>query len=378
MMTDSIDRLLEYHLATGRYPGALVHVERDGHTLAHRTLGRLRGDADAPMRDDAVFRIASLTKPVVSVAALTLVEQGRLGLDDPVHAHLPALAGLTRAGGAAPRRAPTIRDLLRHTSGFAYRNEIRDSRTRALAVGVDLDGRLPTMAPDALLAALARLPLDCEPGCAFRYGFSTDVLGLVLERLLGARLGDILRERVLGPLGMADTGFEIAPAARERFATGMPADRGWHEWTGKFDEGQAAGRPIDSGGGGLVSTLPDYLRFARMLVGGGALDGVRLLRAGTVATMLRDQLDPGVDGPANLTGPGFGFGFGLAVRLDWGVSAYPTRIGEVTWSGVCGPVMYAHPGERWIALSFNCNLATRMLARMEFRRAVQPLFDAGR
>lgn len=377
MNHDSIERLLDYHLATGRYPGAIVHVERDGRVLAHRVAGRLRGDGQAPMREDALFRIASLTKPIVSAVALMLVEEGRLGLDASVHHYLPELADLRLPGGAAPQRQPTVRDLLRHTSGFAYLHEIRDAGTRELAARAALDAQLPTMTRDAVLAALARLPLAGEPGRAFRYGFSTDVLGLVLERVLGASLGEILRERVFDPLGMVDTGFAIPPAAREqRFATALASDAGWSAWTGKFDEGQSAGLPFESGGGGLVSTLADYLRFARMLVGGGALDGVRLLSEASVAGMLSDQLEPGVDGPANLTGPGFGFGFGLAVRLDWGVSAFPTVAGEATWSGVCGPVLYLHPRERWIAMWFTCNLATRMLARMELRRAVQPLLDA--
>ena len=376
MTKDSIEQLLDYHLATGRYPGAVVHVERGGRALAHHVVGRLRGDGDAPMREDAIFRIASLTKPLVSAVALMLVEEGRLGLDAPVQRYLPELANLRLPGGGAARRPPSVRDLLRHTSGFAHLNEVRDAGARGLVARAGLDARLPTMTRDELLAALAGLPLACEPGMAFRYGFSTDVLGLAIERIVGASLSETLRERVFAPLGMRATGFVVPPRSRERFATGLPADRGWFAWTSLFDEGEAAGLPIESGGGGLASTLADYLRFARMLVGGGELDGVRVLGAQSAASMVADQLDQGVDGPANLAGPGFGFGFGLAVRLDWGVSAYPTVAGEATWSGVCGPVMYLHPRERWIAMSFNCNLATRMLARMEFRRAVQPLLEA--
>jgi len=377
MKKDSLEQLLGYHLATGRYPGAVVHVERDGRVLAHHVVGKLRGDADTPMREDAIFRIASLTKGMVSAVALMLLEEGRLDLDAPVHRYLPELASLRMPGGSPPRRPPSIRDLLRHTSGFAYLHEIRDAATRQQSARAGLDARLPTMTRDELLAALAGLPLAGEPGMAFRYGFSTDVLGLAIERVAGATLGETLRARLFEPLGMRDTGFVVAPRSRERFATALPEDRGWFAWAGSFDKGEAAGLPIESGGGGLVSTLPDYLRFARMLVGGGELDGVRVLGAQSAASMATDQLDPGVDGPANLTGPGFGFGFGLAVRLDWGVSAYPTVVGEATWSGVCGPVMYLHPRERWIAMSFNCNLATRMLARMEFRRAAQPLLEAG-
>jgi CubicO group peptidase (beta-lactamase class C family) len=376
MMTDSIDKLLDYHLDTGRYPGAVVHIERDGRVLKHKVVGCLRGDSDAPMREDAVFRIASLTKPLVTTAAMMLIEQGRLDIDVPIHRYLPELAGLALAGGKAPQRPPSVRDLMRHTTGFAYLNEIRDAATRELAAQVGLDMRLATMTRPQVLQALASLPLVCEPGSAFRYGFSTDVLGLVVEAVHGAKLGDILRDTVLGPLGMHDTSFDLSGERRDRMAIGMPDDAGFFAFTGKFDEGAAGADVIQSGGGGLSSTLSDYLRFARMLMGGGQLDGVRLLSEQTVAAMTADQLDPGVDGPTTLTGPGFGFGFGFAVRQDWGVSAFPTMTGEVTWSGICGPVMYLHPRERWVALSFNCNMVTRILARMEFRRAAQALLTA--
>jgi len=376
IMTDSIDKLLNYHLDTGRYPGAVIHIERDGVVLKHASVGRLRGDGQAPMREDAIFRIASLTKPLVTTAAMQLNEAGQLELDAPVHRYLPELADLRMPGGAAPRRQPSVRDLMRHSSGFSYLNEYRDAASREIAMRVGLDMRLATMTREQVVQALASLPLGCEPGHGFRYGFSTDVLGLVVERISGRNLGDVLHERIFAPLGMQDTGFSLPADARARMAGAYPEDAGFFAFTGKFEEGATKGDAIQSGGGGLMSTLPDYLRFARTLAGGGAMDGVRILSEDSLAEMTRDQLGEAVDGPANLTGPGFGFGLGFAVRHDWGVSAFPTFPGEITWSGICGPVMYVHPRERTIALSFNCNMATRILARMEFRRAAQPLFDS--
>jgi CubicO group peptidase (beta-lactamase class C family) len=193
----------------------------------------------------------------------------------------------------------------------------------------------------------------------------------VIERVTGRRLGDALRALVLEPLGMRDTGFLIPAAAAERIATSLPSDRLWLDFAARYPGQGEAPQALQSGGGGLVSTIADYTRFARLLVNGGELEGTRLLRAETLALMCRDALGPGIEGPANLTGPGFGFGLGLAVRHDWGGAAYPTVAGEVTWSGICGPVMFAHPRERWIALSFSCNMRTRMLARMNFRHAAQ-------
>ncbi|MEK9720550.1 MAG: serine hydrolase, partial [Quisquiliibacterium sp.] len=261
-------------------------------------------------------------------------------------------------------------------SGFAYLNEYRDAGSRQIAAQVGLDMRLATLTREQALQALASLPLGCEPGQGFRYGFSTDVLGLILERITGQSLGDALGQRIFGPLGMTNTGFAPTGQSRERMASALPEDAGFFVFTGKFEEGAGNSNTIQSGGGGLVSTLPDYLRFARMLVNGGELDGARILTEDSLAEMTRDQLAEGLDGPTNLTGPGFGFGLGFAVRHEWGVSAFPTFPGEITWSGICGPVMYLHLRERTIALSFNCNMATRILARMEFRRAAQPLFDA--
>jgi CubicO group peptidase (beta-lactamase class C family) len=373
-----LDAFLEWQLAARHYPGAVVHVEREGRVLASRTAGRLNPDSDTPMAGDALFRIASMTKPMVSTLALMLVEKGHLMLDEPVSRWLPELAALKLASGRAPQRLPTLRDLLRHTSGFAYGGEIRDPALRAAAVAANIDGRLPLLTPEELLAALAALPLACEPGSNFLYGFSTDVLGLVIERVTGMRLGEALREALLDPLGMADTGFELPAADERRFARAFPEDKGWHGFVDAFALGQGRGTPLHSGGGGLVSTVPDYQRFARMLVDGGQANGRRFLSDESLGEMFSNQLDPMLAGPVGLTGPGFGFGLGLAVRLDWGASATPSRAGELTWSGICGTVLWLQPRERWFALQFSANMRSRMLSRMEFRRTAQFVLDEHR
>lgn len=369
-MTHPIDLLLDYQIAARHYPGAVVHIERDGKTLYKRAAGRMHGADDAPpMRSDALFRVASLTKPVVSVVALMLAEEGRIGLDAPAHDHLPELAGWRLPSGAKPARPVTVRDLLRHTAGTPYITEQRDPQLRERMAAVDLDGKMAGMSSDAFIAAVASLPLAQEPGTAFRYGFATDILGVLVERVLGCRLGEALRARVFAPLGMRDTGFEVGAADAPRLPSAFAEDKGWFRFTGNFADAQAAGTLLHAGGAGLVTTIDDYVRFARMLVHGGELDGTRYLKPETFAEMTTDQLGPAIDGPYGFTGPGFGFGLGLAVRLKWGVAPVPCRPGELTWSGATGMALYLQPAERWFAIAFTCNMASRLIARMEFRRA---------
>lgn len=372
---DLLDAFLDWQIAARHYPGAVVHVERDGKVLARKARGVLDPETGSPIGEDAIFRIASMTKPIVSVTALMLVEQGRLALDTPVSRYLPELDGLKLASGATPTRQPTVRDLLRHTSGFAYLGEIRNQELRAAAARADLDGRLPTLAPAEVLSQLAALPLACEPGAQFLYGFSTDVLGLVVERVTGMRLGDALRGALFEPLGMSETGFEVPAASTSRFARAFADDRAWHGFADKYALAQEQGTPMQSGGGGLVSTIDDYARFARMLLQGGQANGRRFLSDDSLKQMFANQLDPMNPGPVGFTGPGFGFGLGLAVRLDWGASATPSTEGELTWFGICGTVIWLHPRERWFAIQFGANMRSRMLSRMEFRRTAQFLLD---
>jgi CubicO group peptidase (beta-lactamase class C family) len=370
-----LDSFLDWQITARHYPGAVVHIERDGQVLARRATGNLDGTSGRPMPPDAIFRIASMTKPMVSLLVLILVEQGRLELDSPVSRWLPELDGLTLAGGAAPRRQPTIRDLLRHTSGFAYLGETRDPALRALATKKDLDASLPLLAPAKVLEVLASTPLACEPGEQFLYGFSTDVLGLTVERVCSMRLEEALREHLLEPLGMHETGFEVPPAKAARFASAFSDDTGWYGFADKYAQAQQLGTPMQSGGGGLVSTIDDYARFARMLIDGGRAGQRQIVSPESLAQMFSNQLDALNPGPVAFTGPGFGFGLGLAVRLDWGPAAVPSTAGELTWFGICGTVVWLHPRERWFAIQFGANMRSRMLSRMEFRRTVQFLLD---
>lgn len=371
-MTTPVLDLLHHQIAARHCPGALVLVERAGRVLARHALGRIHPDAEAPLHAGVRFRIASLTKPVVTVAALMQVDEGRLDLDAPVGEILPALRGLRLADGSLAVPGPTVRDLMRHTAGFAYPQEIPHAALRAAWTAAGLAPGRSGGDGAALLAGLAALPLVNAPGAAFRYGYSTDVLGLVVEAIDGVPLATALQRRLFGPLGMRHTSFEIGPG--EQVATAFADDAAWHATVAAIGQRQPGAAWMDSGGGGLVSTLDDYAAFARLLADGGVVGGAdtgqRLLSARLLAELSRNQLADGVDGPAGYTGSGFGFGLGLAVRHDWGPSAMPCTAGELTWSGISGTALFVQPRERWFAVLMSANMASRMMARMTLRRAL--------
>lgn len=369
MSTPVLD-LLQHHIHSRHCPGLLLHVERDGHTVARHALGSVQPDGVTPMHDGVRFRLASLTKPVVTLAVLMLVDAGRLSLDTPVGELLPALRDPRLASGQRPQRAPTVRDLMRHTSGLAYPQEIPHAAARALWTQAALAPGRAGVDGAGFLAALAALPLVAEPGSAFRYGYSTDVLGLVVEALDGMPLAEALKQRIFGPLGMRHTGFEIDPAEHDHVATAFADDAAWHAAVAPIGLRQPGLPWLDSGGGGLVSTLDDYAAFARLIAHGGVANGQRLLSEKLCAELGSNQLGDGVDGPANYTGPGFGFGLGFAVRLGWGPAAMACTAGELTWSGISGTALFVQPRERWFALLCSANMASRMLARMGLRRSL--------
>lgn len=372
-MMSSIDRLLDYHIQSRHCPGAVVHVERAGKVLAHTAAGLLRPESDVPMHDGALFRLASLTKPIVTFAALTQADEGQLALDAPVGEYLPALNDQRMPSGERPHRPPTVRDLMRHTAGIDYGWAIQDSGVRQEYLNATSLTQAPHGQASDFLRALAALPLAAQPGTMFHYGYATDILGMIVEQIDGMPLAQSLAARLLEPLGMRETTFEVPGQEQARLSSAYPDDVAWHASVAKFGLRKPGHSFMHCGGGGLVSTLADYASFARMLANGGCVDGERLLSENLFVEMTRNQLPEGVVGPVAFTGPGFGFGLGLAVRLDWGPGAMPCAAGELTWSGISGTAMFVDPKEKWFALYFSSNMTTRMMARMEFRRAAAQL-----
>lgn len=343
---------IEGEIAARRVPGAVVLVARNGKVGYAQVLGQQDPVRGTPMRRDSVFRIYSMTKPMVSVAAMMMVEEGKLLLEAPVSRYIPSFAnvkvGVEKVDAAgvktldlvAPRRPMTVQDLLRHTSGLTY-GFFGDSLVKKayLDAGVgagDLDSA-------EFADKLATLPLHYHPGSTWDYSYSTDVLGRVLEVVSGQSLGTVLRTRLFDPLGMKDTSFFVPePARQARIAEPFPEDR-------VIGAGAVVGDPrvvqrFESGGGGLVSTADDYARFAQMLANGGALDGRRYLSPKTLEFMTADHLGSSVaTTPLYLPGPGYGFGLGFAVRKVNGEAAYTSPAGEYYWGGAGGTYFWVDP-----------------------------------
>ncbi len=339
-LSAQLDPFLNDAVGDDGYLGAVAMVSMRGRVVYRGTSGHADLGGQHSLREDAIFRIYSMTKPVTSMAALMLVEEGGLRLDDPVARYLPEFAGLQRMvadGDAEPQRVPlrnvlTVRHLLTHTAGFATGG---DDNRAALAL---LQAQAPEDASGLAGYArrVARAPLADEPGTRFRYdGVNTEVLARVIEVASGQPFGQFLQARIFKPLRMRDTGFEVPVAQRSRIMALTTRDargqRGLADTPSAREPGVRL-RAYDSGAGGLYSTAADYLRFASMLAGGGALDGVRLLQAASVDQMMTDQLArfaPAVPAPE----PGEGFGLGGYVVTDPEASARPGSRGQFGWSG---------------------------------------------
>lgn len=332
-------------------PGAVLAIARAGRVAYAEAFGYRDREAGAAMTTDAIFRIASMTKPMTSVAAMMLSEEGCLEIAAPVAAYLPEFAEPTV--GAERRRAArtmTVQDLLRHTSGLTYA-DFGDSPVQMMWRDAKLRDENQTNAD--LVAKLARVPLMFEPGTTWEYSMSTDVLGRVVEAVSGQSLGEFFAERICGPLGMADTGFSAAGTRGARVAEAQTDPK-----TGQRPAMRNVKEPgrWQSGGGGAVSTAADYLRFCQMLLNGGELDGVRLLAPKTVALMSADHLPPGVGygetarsrfgALAPVPEMGYGFGLGFAVRKEPGRSPVPGSVGEFFWGGVHGTYFWVDPQEQ--------------------------------
>ena len=346
-----ISDALRRDVEKGQIPGATLLIGRHGKVAYLETFGSLDPEARAPMTKDAIFRIYSMTKPITSVAAMMLVEEGKLSLSDPVSKHLPEFkdvkVGVEKPGPdgkpvleeVAPRRAMTIQDLLRHTSGLTY-GVFGDSlvkqayRERGVLEG-DFDNA-------ELSARLAKMPLMFPPGSSWEYSHATDVLGRVVEVVSGQTLGEFQKARILEPLGMKDTSFYVTDTAKHaRVAEPFKTDRNIGAGVDMFDP--RVQRRYESGGGGLVGTVGDYARFAQMLLNGGVLDGKRLLSPATVTYMTSDHLGAIPTGAAYLPGDGYGFGLGFAVRKEDGISPQFGRKGEYNWGGAGGTYYWADP-----------------------------------
>ena len=346
---------LNAEIAAGLLPGAVIAIARHGRLIFHEAVGRLRPDDPTPMPRDALFAIASMTKPITGAAALLLWEEGRLSLADPIERFLPqlgnrrvavltdsVLAGQTPIQTVPARRPIAILDLMRHTSGITYGGQGTTAVHALYPASSNVAGA--TLDAAAFLDRLAAAPLLYQPGTVWDYGLSIDVLGLTVQAITGQTLGAFLEQRLFRPLGMLDTGFRVPGEKVARLARPLPRD----PITGAPQSVPDRAQPLrfECGGGGLASTALDYLRFAEMLLGGGALGGTRILGRKTVEAMRTDHLTPEIDN--RMAGPdpaSTGYGFGLTVAVRTGPNALMGSKGEFFWNGAYGTFWWADPVE---------------------------------
>ncbi|RAK57503.1 serine hydrolase domain-containing protein [Phenylobacterium deserti] len=362
-----IERFLqERYLEPGRLPCAQLLVARRGELAYQTSLGKLDLERETPLPSDAVFRIYSMTKPVTSVALMSLVEEGRIALNDPVTRYIPAweklgvyASGQTGNFHTTPLAAPMqVVDLLRHTAGLTYGFQEQtpvDAAYRQLKLehmfgGYDLEG---------FVDALAELPLEFTPGEAWNYSVATDVVGYLVQTVAGKPLDEVLRERIFEPLKMVDTGFFVREDQRPRFASCYQAKAGGGlELQEPADRSPFLSPPtLLSGGGGLVSTAADYLRFCNMLLRGGELDGARILSPSTVRLMRVNHLPGGRDLTelsrslfSESTNAGVGFGLGFAVAFEPHRTLLPSSAGEFYWGGMASTGFWIDPVEQVTAV----------------------------
>lgn len=331
-------------------PGGVLLVARNGKIAAFDAVGFQNRKTQTPMKGDAIFRIASMTKPIVSVSAMILAEEGKLDLGAAVAKYLPEFKDVkVGVDKATPKRAMTVQDLMRHTSGLTY----GIFGTSPVDLLYQRSGMFASKSLKDMVLTIASLPLLHHPGDAWEYSVSSDVLGRVVEVVSGMELDQFIALRITGPLKMPDTGFYLSASKAGRLA---------------LPDAALSMPPIDptvkpavlSGGGGMMSTAGDYGRFCQMLLNGGELEGVRLLAPHSIALMTSDQIPPGANrhtpvamtlgafGPTPEMGTGFGLGFG--VRTDAGRNPVPGSVGDFSWAGITGTYFWVDPKEKLVAV----------------------------
>jgi CubicO group peptidase (beta-lactamase class C family) len=383
------------YVGEGHLPGLLTMVYRAG-KIAHVGMsGKMDLERDKSMREDAIFRIYSMTKPITAVALMMLAEEGLIGLDDDVATHIPSWKGLGVYASGLPSlltnasplfmttpvaRPMKVVDLATHTSGLTYgfmnRTSVDRAYRRAHIAEFSAEGGLETM-----IEQLSTLPLEFSPGTAWNYSVSIDVMGYLVQKLSGMSFGEFLRTRLFEPLGMTDTGFWCPPEKLDRFASCYQPKEGGG--LSLQDDGgastYAAPPKLESGGGGLVSTAHDYMRFCRMMLHGGSLDGVQILSPKTVELFslnhlpddreLADMTPPGMFSEGGYSGIGFSLGCG--VNIDVAKTRLPGTLGEYFWGGAASTAFWIDPAEELAVVFMTQVIGSN--ARLTLRRDLRTL-----
>jgi CubicO group peptidase (beta-lactamase class C family) len=364
--------VLRREIDNGTIPGATIMVARRGQIGWFDALGKQSPSQGAAMTQDTIFRIFSMTKPVVSVGVMMLLEEGHFLLDEPIAKFIPEFAnqkvGVENDGrlDLVPLKRPiTIQDLLRHTSGITYEHT-GNALVQQLYQQSRVRSRKLSNAEHATL--VASLPLICQPGAEWNYSRSTDILGRLIEIVSGKTLGAFLKERIFIPLQMTETGFHTGAENAARLAEPFSTD----PWTGeKVQLFNMLEKPVmESGGGGLVSTTMDYARFCQMLLNAGTLDGSRIIGRKTLELMASDHLDASVKIQGTLTQPGHSFGLGFGVRTQQGIAPFMGSVGQFFWSGMGGTFFWIDPKEDLFAVFKSQGPGQRVYTRTLVRNMV--------
>ena len=376
---NKIDTVFKTGILENKIPGAVIAIARHGKLVYFKAFGMQNTEEGIPMSTDSIFRIYSMTKPLVSVGAMKLHEDGKIYLSEPVSKYLPELKVMTVAKNiknsnedkkildiVAAKQSIKIHDLLRHTSGFTY-GVFGVSPAKKILKESTL-GTLNTMhiSLEDYVTSISKLPLAYEPGTHWEYGRSIEVLGHLVEVVAENSLDSFMKKNIFAPLKMKDTGFYVPIENWSRIAEPL--------------KNQGEPELIDikkqpkflTGGHGLVSTAGDYLRFTQMMLNKGSLDGNRILGPKTIDYMLSNHLGNNINrsGPYYLPGPGYGFGLGFAVREDDGISAWPGSVGEYYWGGYAGTYFWIDPKEDLVVVSMTQSVKHRVYFRMLLRNLV--------
>jgi CubicO group peptidase (beta-lactamase class C family) len=356
------------------FPGAVTLIARNGRVVHFEAHGFQDAKKSKPMSKDAIFRMASMTKPIVTVAAMMLVEQGKMKLNDPIATYLPELKDLaveTPEGDKPLTRPLWVQDLMRHTAGFVYQNATKSPRIKEMYEKGNIEGREVDITGDEMLKNLGRIPLAHQPGTVWEYSIAVDVLGLLVERVAKKPLDAVLKETLFDPLGMKDTAFWVAADKHPRLAEALDSDAQKAGMLKSYrDSYNPAGKQYFKGGSGLVGTAADYLRFAQMMVNGGELDGKRYLSKKTVEFMLSDHTVGIAGSTVATTGPGYGMGLGFGVRLHEGMAWVPGSKGDAMWAGAWGTSFWIDPKERLVGILMAQGPSNRVHTRMLYKDLV--------
>jgi CubicO group peptidase (beta-lactamase class C family) len=374
--------VMKQEVDKGVFAGAVTVIARRGEVVHFEVHGFQDAAKTKPMARDSIFRMASMTKPITTVAAMMLVEQGVFKINDPIESYMPELKGLKvetrktdKDGNVTTEDVPTVRpvtiqDLMRHSSGFFYAGAMRSQRLKEAYEQANIEAREHGIAADEMLKRLGQIPLAHQPGTNFHYSISTDVLGLLLERVTKKPLDQLLQEMLLGPLGMKDTAFWVPESKASRLAELLDSDPMKKASLRYCVAESEIKKSYFKGGAGLCGTADDYLKFLQMLANNGEFQGRRYLSKKTIEFMLQDHTIGMGGSTAASTGPGYGFGLGFAVRLHDGFGWSAGSKGDAMWGGAYGTSFTIDPKEQLVAIQLTQGATPRLQIRHQFKNLV--------